>query len=105
MPYQIQRREDHLKDDASKLAELLKVLASANRLMILCVLMEAPTTVGEIYKLVPGITQPALSQHLSQLKAHNILKAVKSGQKITYSIEDTRVCEIINTLRKYYCHG
>ncbi|MDL2218443.1 metalloregulator ArsR/SmtB family transcription factor [Christensenellaceae bacterium OttesenSCG-928-M15] len=92
-----------MQERAKQIAELLKVLANENRLMIFCALMERPMHVGEISKYVPNITMSALSQHLSVLKAHNILDFNKSGQNITYSIADHRVEEIIHVLKKYYC--
>jgi DNA-binding transcriptional ArsR family regulator len=80
------------------------MLANENRLMILCVLMEQPMTVGEIAKRLPNnISQSALSQHLTLLKAHGILGFQKNGQNITYSIADRRIEEIINVLKKHYC--
>jgi DNA-binding transcriptional ArsR family regulator len=93
-----------MKEKAKQIAELLKVLANENRLMILCTLMEQSMTVGEIAKrLSNNITQSALSQHLSLLKAHGILDFQKTGLNITYSIADHRVEEIINVLKKHYC--
>lgn len=92
-----------MEEKAKQIAELLKVLANENRLMIFCALMEQPMNVGEISKRVPNITMSALSQHLALLKAHSILGSNKSGQNITYSIADHRVEEIIHVLKKYYC--
>lgn len=92
-----------MEEKAKKIAELLKVLANENRLLILCALMQQSMTVGEISKFVPNITQSALSQHLSVLKAHGILDFQKNGQSVTYFIEDHRVEEIIHVLKKYYC--
>jgi DNA-binding transcriptional ArsR family regulator len=88
---------------AKQIAELLKVLANENRLLIFCGLMQKPMTVNEIAKHVPNITQSALSQHLSLLKAHGILDCVKSGQNVMYSISDHRVEEIIDVLKRHYC--
>lgn len=92
-----------MEERAKEIAELLKVLANENRLMIFCALMERPMNVSEIAQYVPKITLSALSQHLSLLKAHGILDFHKSGQTITYSIADHRVEEIIHVLKKYYC--
>lgn len=92
-----------MEEKAKQIAELLKVLANENRLMIFCALMEGPLNVGEIAKHVPNITLSALSQHLTLLKAHGILASEKMGQTITYSITDHRVEEVIHTLKKYYC--
>lgn len=92
-----------MEERAQQIAELLKVLANENRLIILCALMKQPMAVGEISKYVPNITQSALSQHLALLKAHRILDFTKSGQNVIYSIADHRVEEIINVLKEYYC--
>ena len=92
-------------EKAKKIADLLKVLANENRLLIFCALIESPLTVNEISKKVPNITQSALSQHLALLKAHGILDCKKTGLNITYSIVDRRVEEIINVLKKYYCNN
>jgi DNA-binding transcriptional ArsR family regulator len=93
-----------MEERAKQIAELLKVLANENRLMIFCVLMEQPMTVSEIAKRLPNnITQSALSQHLTLLKAHGILDFLKTGQNITYSIADHRVEEIIKVLKEHYC--
>ncbi|MDD4509731.1 MAG: metalloregulator ArsR/SmtB family transcription factor [Oscillospiraceae bacterium] len=92
-----------MEERAQKIAELLKVLANENRLLILCALMQTPLTVSEIAKFVPNITQSALSQHLALLKAHGILEFQKSGQNMIYSMADHRVEEIIYVLKKHYC--
>jgi len=92
-----------MEAQAKQIAELLKVLANENRLMIFCALIEGPQTVGEIAKCVPKITQSALSQHLALLKAHRILESTKQGQNVSYAIADFRVSEIIHVLKKHYC--
>lgn len=92
-----------MEKKAKQVAALLKVLANENRLMIFCALMQRPMTVGEIAAYVPTISQSALSQHLSVLKAHAILDFQKAGQSVTYTIADHRVEEIIRVLRQYYC--
>ena len=92
-----------MKERAKQIAELLKVLANENRLMIFCALMQGPMVVNKIAESVPNITQSALSQHLTLLKAHGILDFTKVGQNIIYSIADHRVEEIVNVLKKYYC--
>ncbi|MCL2337707.1 MAG: metalloregulator ArsR/SmtB family transcription factor [Firmicutes bacterium] len=92
-----------MEEKAKQIAELLKLLANENRLLIFCALLETPMTVSEIGKYVPKITQSALSQHLKILKAHGLLADQKSGQKVTYSIADQRLNEIFKVLRQYYC--
>lgn len=92
-----------MKEKSKQVAELLRVLANENRLMALCYLMQGPMTAGSISNNIPQISQSALSQHLSLLKAHKILDSEKSGQNVTYKISDDRVKEVINVLKKYYC--
>ena len=92
-----------MEEKAKKIAELLKVLANENRLLILCALMQKAMSVGEIGKFVPCITQSALSQHLNMLKSHSILESDKIGMNVIYHIADHRVEEIIHVLKAHYC--
>jgi len=93
-----------MEEQVKQIADLLKLLANENRLLIFCALIEKPLVVGEIAERVSGISQSALSQHLSLLKAHGVLGCTKAGQYVTYFIADQRVVEVIRTLRKYYCN-
>ncbi|MDR0621821.1 MAG: metalloregulator ArsR/SmtB family transcription factor [Deltaproteobacteria bacterium] len=92
-----------MEKKAKIVAQLLKILANENRLLILCALASGAKTVGEIGEFIPNITQSALSQHLNYLKTASILSASKNGQYVTYSIADGRVVEVLNTLKKHYC--
>lgn len=92
-----------MEEKAKKIAELLKILANENRLMVMCALMESPLTVNEIYTYTPNITKSALSQHLTYLKTAGILDSKKSGMNVVYSIVDQRVIKLIDTLKEYYC--
>jgi DNA-binding transcriptional ArsR family regulator len=94
-----------METKAKKVAELLKILANENRLMILCALIEGEKTAGEIAEYVPKISQSALSQHLTLLRTAGILQSDKRGMYVAYSIEDPRVTEVIETLKKHYCEG
>ena len=73
-------------DNVKYVADLLKVLANENRLMIVCYLMESPMTVTELHININNLTQSALSQHLAILKAHRILESNKNGLSITSQI-------------------
>jgi DNA-binding transcriptional ArsR family regulator len=90
---------------AKRIAELLKVLANENRLVILCALMRGPQNVSSLLKKVQGISQPALSQHLAMMKAHGILSDRRAGQTVTYRIADQRVERVIEVLGASYCPG
>lgn len=92
-----------MEEKAKRVAELLKLLANENRLIILCALMEAPLSVGKLAEHLPGITQSALSQHLAVLKNSGILDFEKKGQTVTYSILDRRVEAVLQILKEQYC--
>ena len=94
-----------MQQKAKRVAELLKVLANENRLLILCELIQGEKTVSALGEKIPGISQSALSQHLALLKAHGILDFSKTGQNVTYSVADHRIEEIISILYKHYCEG
>jgi len=90
-------------DNVKYIAELLKVLANENRLLIVCYLLETPMTVSQLHQNINNLTQSALSQHLAMLKAHRILDSNKNGLSITYSIQDERVREVMKVLKDNYC--
>ncbi len=92
-----------MEEQARKIAELLKLLANEHRLLILCALMKEPLTVGQIHTHTPGISGPALSQHLSQLKAAGILDSEKQGMNVRYWIRDERILPLMEALRQQYC--
>jgi DNA-binding transcriptional ArsR family regulator len=91
-------------DRIKEISELLKVISNENRLSIICYLIEKPMTVSELHEHLNHLTQPALSQHLAMLKANKILEANKSGLTITYSIQDKRIINVVETLKANYCN-
>ncbi|MDX9872172.1 MAG: metalloregulator ArsR/SmtB family transcription factor [Clostridia bacterium] len=92
-----------MEEKAKQIARLLKVLANEYRLLILCELILGPKTVSALGEKMPSITQSALSQHLTLLKAHGILAYTKTGQNVTYSISDHKVEAVISMLKAHYC--
>lgn len=92
-----------MEEKAKQIAQLLKLLANEQRLLILCALMAQPRTVGEIHGFTPSITASALSQHLSQLKTAGILDCEKQGMHVVYWIQDERVVELMGAIKERYC--
>jgi DNA-binding transcriptional ArsR family regulator len=91
-----------MKRNASKAASLLKLLANAKRLMILCHLVKGEKSVGELAELV-DLSSSALSQHLAKMRQLNILDARKQGQTVFYKICNFEVEAILMTLYLIYC--
>lgn len=92
-----------MNEDIRGIAEVMKVLSNENRLQIVCCLLESPMTVSELHGVIGNLSQPALSQHLTLLKAHGILDSCRSGLSMTYSIQDGRISAVINVLKSTYC--
>ena len=90
-------------EQAKKIAELLKLLANEQRLLILCALIQGPMTVGNIHAFTPNITASALSQHLSQLRMAGILDSEKQGMNVIYQIADEHVIGLMSFLKTHYC--
>ncbi len=87
---------------ATEVAHLLKLLAHPKRFLILCKLRDGPKTVGDLEKYCT-IGQSQLSQFLGKMKDEGILTSEKSGQFVSYSIADTRVLELINSMQNIFC--
>ena len=90
----------HSKADTA--ADLLKQLANANRLIVLCELVQGERSVGELEAVV-GLSQSALSQHLAKLRAAKLVDTRREAQTIYYSLADPSVTKIIGALYDLYC--
>lgn len=65
-------------------AGLLSAAANPKRLLILRTLIERECSVGELATHV-GLSQSALSQHLSKLRGKNLIEGRRDAQTIYYS--------------------
>jgi ArsR family transcriptional regulator, virulence genes transcriptional regulator len=91
-----------MADQAEAAAALLKALAHAQRLMILCHLSTGPKTVSEIEDRI-GARQSAVSQHLARLRQDGLVTAERRGKSIGYDIADPAVRQVIELLYGLYC--
>lgn len=91
-----------MQRNACRAETLLKLLANAKRLMILCHLVKGKKSVGELADLVK-LSHSALSQHLSKIRDMGIVEADKQGQMVYYSISNPEVEAILSTLYLIYC--
>jgi DNA-binding transcriptional ArsR family regulator len=91
-----------LEDSAHSAARLLKLLASEQRLLILCKLIEQECSVGELSEHI-RLTQSATSQHLARMRAEGLVDTRRDAQTIYYSLKDPAAIRIIRTLSEIYC--
>ena len=91
--------------NAAEVAGILAALANERRLMILCQLVEyGEATVGSLVDAV-GISQSALSQHLSKLRQEGIVTFRKESQTVWYRIADPRIEQLFATLHDLFCRA
>ncbi len=91
-----------LAAQARQAADFLRSIASENRLMILCALVEGERSVGELAARL-GIAQPNASQHLFKLKSEGLVAARRDGQTIRYRLASDRVAPLIAQLHAMFC--
>lgn len=88
---------------ATDIATMLKALANPRRLMVLCQLMlQGTATVNALAKAV-GLSQSALSQHLSLMRDEGIVTFDRHGQTLHYRIADPRITQHMTAMYDLYC--
>lgn len=85
----------------SEAARLLKLLASEQRLLLLCRLIEGEASVGDLAEHA-GLAQSTASQHLAKMRAEGLVATRRSAQTIFYRIADPAALTVLNTLSGLY---
>jgi DNA-binding transcriptional ArsR family regulator len=99
----VQADIDRLAERAGAAARLMKLLSNERRLLVLCKLAGAgEMTVGALAVSV-GLSQSALSQHLSLMRAEGLVRFRREGQTLHYAIADPIAERLLSTLREIYC--
>ncbi len=93
---------DKINEHAFEAAELLSVLANSNRLMVLCNLLNGEMAVMPLAESV-GMTQSALSQQLSRLRALKLVETRREGRTIYYRLASEKVASLLTALYDLYC--
>ncbi len=91
-----------MKKNAAEVSELLRIMAHPERLMVLCQLTKGEVGVGMLQQ-GSSLSQSAFSQHLTVLRKHGIIQARKESQQVFYSLADTRVTQLIQSLQCTFC--
>jgi DNA-binding transcriptional ArsR family regulator len=87
---------------AAEIAEKLRVYAQPQRLKILSCLLRGERTVSEIGEIT-GITQPALSQQLAELRRAELVNTRKEAKQVWYMLADDGVMTCVHTLEQIFC--
>jgi DNA-binding transcriptional ArsR family regulator len=84
-------------------ARLLKTLGNAQRLRVLCLLLDTEMSVGQINERLPELSQSALSQHLARLRSDNLVATRRESQTVWYALPPGPAQAIIAALYDIYC--
>ena len=90
-----------LKESAHAAARLLKLLASEQRLLLLCRLVEGETSVGVLAEHAK-LSQSAASQHLGKMRAEGLVATRREAQTIHYRLADPAAARVLHTLCDIY---
>ncbi len=95
---------DELRASADKACSLMRVMANADRLMLLCALSQGEKSVGEL-ETVLQIFQPTLSQQLTVLREAQLVKTRREGKSIYYSISSQSAMAVMQVLHQEICQS
>ena len=93
---------DRMTEKAEHVELLLKAMANRQRLLILCQLIDAEVSVTTIVDAV-GLSQSAISQHLSVLRNKGLVKTRRESQTIYYSIANPQALRLMDLLYEMFC--
>ena len=86
-----------LKANASHMAVRLKIMSHPERLLMLCRMHEGEVSVSELVTLT-GLSQSGVSQHLSMLRAENVVRVRIDANMRWYRLRDPIVSGIIHAM-------
>jgi len=90
-----------LQASAQSAARLLKLLASEQRLMLLCRLIEGETSVGDLAEHAK-LAHSTASQHLAKMRAEGLVATRRQAQSIYYRLADPAAVRVLDTLCDIY---
>ena len=94
---------DELRSSANKATHLIKSMANADRLMLLCQLTQGERSVGELEAIL-DIRQPTLSQQLTVLREAGLVSTRREGKNIFYNISSEPALAIMQVLSQQLCN-
>lgn len=89
------------RDDAERLAGLLRVVSDPTRLQLLSMLLAAPDAEANVTDLTEplDLTQPTVSHHLRLMVEAGVLRRERRGKQVWFSIVPERLAAIADILR------
>ncbi len=87
-------------EEVAGLAEVFKVLGDETRTKILYLLAGQPLCVCDLAEIL-GLSLPAVSHHLRLLKAMRLVKYVREGKMVYYSLDDDHIVNLIKEAQEH----
>lgn len=78
-------------------SELCKTLANDKRQMILGALRDGELSVSGLVERT-GMSQSNLSQHLSRMRAHGVVRTRRDGTRVFYSISNPKLIQAFDLI-------
>jgi len=82
-------------------SEIFQALANPTRIAIVEALRDGELSAGQLIEKL-RLEQANASQHLSVLRAKQIVVNRKAGNQVFYSIRDQALIEVLDILRRYF---
>ena len=82
-------------------ANIFQARAHPTRIAIVEVLRDGEVAAGAIIERL-GLEQANASQHLSILRAKQIVSSRKEGNQVFYSVRDPLLIEVLDIMRRYF---
>jgi len=93
---------DLLRSAAGEAVAAMKLLANADRMLLLCQLSQGEMCVSDLEERLQ-IHQPTLSQQLGVLRSEGAVDTRREGKNIYYRMVDPALLEILPVLYRLYC--
>jgi len=91
-----------MRRNAGAAAAMMAALSHEARLRVLCDLVGGERTAGDLVER-SGLSQSALSQHLSRLRVEGLVATRREGVSIFYRIANPDAARILGVLHEIYC--
>jgi len=92
---------EQMSDNVSTASDVLKALSNETRIKLMCMLMDGEKSSGELAVGV-GMRLPAVSQHLSKMRAAGLVISRRQAQAVYYKANEGVGHAIVGTLCDYY---
>ena len=99
---QVQKRVQTINTEdlnSQRATAVLRAMGNAHRMAILCHLSRTEANVTELQKVV-GLSQSAISQHLTKLRHERLVQTRRYRQEIIYSLDGEIAEHVIDALRE-----